>query len=272
MKTKIVSVMTLLFTIACGKIEEGKNYIFYSSNKVLKKAEAKAPVKGNNEKLGEITLLTGKTDSISGEVRSFQSTKGFSSTVHVLSSKKGNILIDPGHYSEELSKYVDSIGGLDAILITHGHWDNIHALDEVAAANPRAKIYIHELDYAFLRDPVLNCSDINGFSLKIDTKPQIFTEGVNTIGGYTFEIIHTPGHTCGSCIFYFEEENVLFGGDTIMAELVGSAKHPTGNEKERENTIKMFKQLKFPDNMKVFGGHGKNTVYSDLIKTNRDLL
>ena len=56
-----------------------------------------------------------------------------------------------------------------------------------------------------------------------------------------------------------------------MAELVGSAKHPTGNEKERQDTIKMFKQLKFSDDMKVFGGHGKNTIYKDLMKTNVDL-
>jgi hydroxyacylglutathione hydrolase len=213
----------------------------------------------------------GKTDSIQGEVRSFQNKKSFSSTVHVLSTKKGNILIDPGHYSEELSEYIDSIGGLDAILITHGHWDNIYALDKVVAANPRAKVYIHELDYAFLHDPVLNCSDINGFSLMLDTKPQTFTEDIYTIGGYTFEIIHTPGHTCGSCIFYFEEENILFGGDTIMSGLVGSAKHPTGDEKERENTIKMFKQLKFSNDMKIFGGHMKNTTYKELMKINKDL-
>ena len=123
MKTKIVSIMMIMVTIACGKIEEGKNFLLSSSKEVIKKEETTASVKGNTKKLGEITLLNRKTDSMSGEVRSFQSTKGFSSTVHVLSSKKGNILFDPGHYSEELSEYVDSIGGLDVILITHGHWD-----------------------------------------------------------------------------------------------------------------------------------------------------
>lgn len=262
MKIKTAGVMILLVTVACGKIEEGKNFISYSSNETV--------IQGNDKMFGEVTLLSGKA-SIQGEVRSFQNKGRFSSTVHVLSSEKGNILIDPGHYSEELSRYVESIGGLDAILITHGHWDNIYSLDEAAAANPNAKIYIHELDYNFLRDPVLNCSDINGFSLMLDTKPLTFTEGTYTIGGYTFEIIHTPGHTCGSSIFYFEEENILFGGDTIMSELVGSAEHPTGNEKERENTIKKFKQLKFSDDMKVFGGHRKNTVYKELMKINKDL-
>ena len=267
MKIRIISALLLLVTIACGKTED----IINSSDKDMKKTGVAATQPADMEKLSEITLLSGKTGSIVGEVRSFQNTGRFSSTVHVLSTKKGNILIDPGHYSEELAKYIDSIGGLDVILITHGHWDNIYSLDEAVAANPKAKVYIHELDYDFLRNPVLNCSDINGFSLLLDTKPQTFTKGTYTIGGYTFEIIHTPGHTCGSAIFYFEEENILFGGDTIMSELVGSAKHPTGSEKDRADTIKMFKQLKFPNDMKIFGGHRKNTVYEELMNINKDL-
>ena len=141
MKIKTAGVMILLVTVACGKIEEGKNFISYSSNETV--------IQGNDKMSGEVTLLSGKA-SIQGEVRSFQNKGRFSSTVHVLSSEKGNILIDPGHYSEELSRYAESIGGLDAILITHGHWDNIYSLDEAAAANPNAKIYIHELDYNFL--------------------------------------------------------------------------------------------------------------------------
>lgn len=203
--------------------------------------------------------------------RRFESTGGFSSTVHVLSSEKGNILIDPGHYSEELAAYVESIGGLNAILITHGHWDNIHALDEAVAANPDTEVYIHELDIPFLRDPHLNCSDINGFSLLVDTLPAVFVEGVQEIGGYVVEVIHSPGHTCGSCMFYFRDENILFGGDTIMATTVGSAAHPTGSEEERTATIEMFKERDFPDDMKVLSGHGEDTVYADLMQSNADL-
>lgn len=205
------------------------------------------------------------------EVRTFSSTHGFSSEVHVLHSEKGNILVDPGFYSDALAAYVESIGGLDAILITHGHWDNIHALDAAVKANPDAEVYIHELDYEFLRDPHLNCSDINGFSLIVETKPLTLTEGFYHIGGYDFEVMHTPGHTCGCCCFYFEEENILFSGDTFMIPFVGSADHPTGSEKDRAATIEAFKQRTFPNDMKVYPGHRGNTTYVEMMKSNVDL-
>lgn len=108
-------------------------------------------------------------------VRTFSSQRGFSSEVHVLHSEKGNILFDPGFYADELKDYVESIGGIDVILISHAHWDNVHALDEAVAANPGVQVFMPESEEAFLTDPHLNCSDINGFSLIVETKPGHFT-------------------------------------------------------------------------------------------------
>ncbi len=190
----------------------------------------------------------------------------------MLSSDKGNILIDPGFYSDDLAAYVEEIGGLDAILITHGHWDNIHALDAAVAANPDAEVYIHRLDYDFLRDPVLNASLPNGFSLAVETQPLTFDEeGFYDIGGYHFELIHMPGHTCGCCCFYFEEENILFRGDMFMIPFVGSADHPTGSEIDRAASIEKFKNFGFPDDLKIYPGHRGNTTYGEMLKTNVDL-
>lgn len=56
-----------------------------------------------------------------------------------------------------------------------------------------------------------------------------------------------------------------------MPTLVGSSKHPGGNEKERLATIRKFKQLSFPADMKIYHGHGDATVYANLMKTNVDL-
>ncbi len=212
-----------------------------------------------------------KKNRVPIEVRSFTNKKRFSSDVHVLSSEKGNLLVDPGYYGDDIAGYVKSIGGLDAILITHGHWDNILALDEAAAANPGVEIYIHKSDFDFLRDPVLNCSAPNGFLLKVNTKPLTFTEGFYHIGGYDFEVIHTPGHTCGCCIFYFKKENILFSGDTFMIPFAGSADHPTGSKDDRAASIKKFKQRYFPCDMKIYPGHRGNTTYADIMKTNVDL-
>lgn len=239
--------------------------------------------------IGEVATVSGSFHIVSGQdqvvlkhsdsvqqdhatVRSFSFNGRFSADVHVLHSPKGNILVDPGFFEGALQAYVEAIGGLDAILLTHGHWDNIYALDTVAAAYPDAAIYLHALDREFLRDPVLNCSINNGFSLMLDTEPTYFTEeGTLAIGGHAVRIMHTPGHTVGSCCFYLEEENILFSGDMFMVPFVGSANHPTGSEAERAASIEKFLQFGFADALQIFPGHRGNTTYKDMLETNIDL-
>ncbi len=269
MEAVAVAVCVLLTVTGCTAGRIGKSAQPIQSPAVIETVEA--PIQPAPS-IPEKQPVPDETDSQPlVEVRSFTNTKSFSSDVHVIHSEKGNLLVDPGYYGDDLAEYVDSIGGLDAILITHGHWDNIFALDVAAAANPRAEIYMHELDVDFLRDPILNASVPNGFLLTIETKPLTFTEGFYRIGGYDFEVIHTPGHTCGCCIFYFEEENVLFSGDTFMIPFVGSADHPTGSEADRAATIQRFKQRVFPDDMKIYPGHRGNTTYAEMVKTNVNL-
>jgi len=196
---------------------------------------------------------------------------GWEADFHVISSKKGNILIDPGKYDDELASYIKSIGGVEAILITHGHWDKLRGLDEAVAANPGVAVYVHELDYPYFKDPVRNCSIENDFEGITETKAQTLTEGAYKIAGYMVRVIHTPGHTEGSVLYYFPDENILIGGDTIMLDLVGSSRHPGGNEADRQASIAKFKELTFPDDMKIYCGHGADTTYAELMRTNRDL-
>lgn len=228
--------------------------------------------------LQTIQSQTGKSENQKNKtaqikVQRFDSTspEGWDASFQVISSEKGNILIDPGKYDDELAAYIQSIGGIDVILITHGHWDKLRGLDSALAANPDAAVYIHELDRPNLTDPVLNCSIEHKISGIVKTQARTFTEGNYKFGEYSVEIIHTPGHTRGSSLFYFKDENMLIGGDTIMAELVGSSKHPGGNEEDRQNSIQKFKQRVFPKSMKIYSGHGEEIVYADLMKTNKDL-
>ncbi len=207
------------------------------------------------------------------EIRQFASNspQGWSADFQVISSNKGNILIDPGKYDDEVANYIESIGGIDAIMITHGHWDKLRGLDEAMAENPDAVVYIHELDQPYLLDPVRNCSIEDGFKGTTQAKTTTLVEGTYDINGYSVKLIHLPGHTEGSSVFYFPDENLFIGGDAIMANLVGSSKHPGGNEDDRQASIVKFKALTFPNDMRIYHGHGTNTTYEEMMKTNVDL-
>lgn len=76
----------------------------------------------------------GKVEKMS--IRMFQSAYQFSCNVYVVSSDKGNLLIDPGHYDRTLRDCIDQIGGLDAVLLTHGHWDHTYGLDRLKKDYP----------------------------------------------------------------------------------------------------------------------------------------
>ncbi len=207
-------------------------------------------------------------------VRSFDSTgpRAWSATFQVISSNKGNILIDPGKYDEEVADYIESLGGADAILLTHGHWDKLRGLDDAVAANPNATVYVHELDYPYFGDPVRNCSIEQGFEGTTQVEANTFTESIYEIGGYSIEVIHLPGHTEGDSVFYFKDENIMIGGDAVMPTLMAGSSHPGGNEQERQASIKKFKGLTFPADMILYHGHGSDTIsYEDLMKTNVDL-
>ena len=93
------------------------------------------------------------------------------------------------------------IGGLDAILLTHGHWDHICGLDSLKKDFPETPVYIFEDDLDFLTTSYLNCSETNGFRLVLQSEAEPITEGELDIGAYHVQVIHTPGHTKGSVMY-----------------------------------------------------------------------
>ena len=110
-----------------------------------------------------------------------------------------------------------------------------------------------------LEDPYVNLSANmhRGITLKADG---FFNDGdILEYGGKKCRVIATPGHTVGSCCFYFEESGLLVAGDTLFAESIGRTDFPTGKMKQLITSVEE-KLFVLPDDTKVYPGHGPATT------------
>ena len=87
------------------------------------------------------------------------------------------------------------------------------------------------------------------------------------IAGFTFKIIHTPGHTSGGCCYYCAEEVILISGDTLFYHSVGRSDFPTGSMGTLVRSIKE-KLFCLPDDVMVYPGHDDATCIGDEKKYN----
>lgn len=204
-------------------------------------------------------------------VQKFVNAKAFSCNLYILSGEKGNILIDPGYYDESIHNYIVKIGGISSILITHGHFDHIMGINDLIKDFPSCKVYIFALEEKLFFKPSLNCSSFisNPYIPSCTIEP--LQEEKYHIEGYQIEVIYTPGHTKGSCMYYFKEENILFTGDTLIGESIGRSDLPTGNENELYLSLIKIKSYPFNDNTRCYFGHENALSYKKLKEMNQYL-
>ena len=130
---------------------------------------------------------------------------------------KEAVIIDPADSPEDIMKMIAESGfTVTKILLTHGHFDHIAALGEVAEKTG-AEIYISEKDVELLRDENKNASMLFfGIDIHFDMPVKTVKNGDTiTVGKLEFTVQETPGHTKGS-VCYFAEK-AIFTGDTIFA-------------------------------------------------------
>ncbi len=115
-----------------------------------------------------------------------------------------------------------------------------------------------EDEQAVLEDPGMNVTAMAGSAMTLQADVYFRDGQVYETAGMKFTVIHTPGHTKGSCCYYLKEEGILFSGDTLFLESVGRTDLPTGNDHQIIESLKE-KVLTLPDEVKVFPGHGPAT-------------
>lgn len=169
------------------------------------------------------------------------------------------IFIDPADQGKIIHDKLKEKGfEVEAILLTHGHFDHIMGCKELRDLSG-AKIYAPEADKVLLQDPYVNVSAswAKPYTLEAD---EYLKDGQKlAFGDKVCKMIETPGHTIGSCCYYFEEDGVLISGDTLFQESVGRTDLPTGSMAKQKRSIEE-KLMTLPDEVRVYPGHGGTTT------------
>ncbi len=163
------------------------------------------------------------------------------------------ILIDATKPDENIVKYIkDNNLELQYILLTHAHFDHVMGINYIVE-NFKVPCFLHEND-----DPVLqNLPSYITIKMGDIPKVQLFDEDAKFfVGNIPVKIIHTPGHSPGSCCFLIE--NYLFSGDTMFFETYGRTDLLGGNYKDMRNSLKRL--LTLNDVIAVFPGHNETTT------------
>ncbi len=168
------------------------------------------------------------------------------------------IVVDPGDSAELFVEFIKKEKiNVKYIALTHAHFDHIGGVEEIKAETG-AEIIICNGEEVVAENANYNLSAMYDypFTVKAD---KILADGDEfSFGGLTAKVLKTPGHTPGGCCYYFENEGVLFSGDTLFYGSIGRTDFPNGSFSDLIAAIKE-KLMVLPDDVYVYCGHGPAT-------------
>jgi glyoxylase-like metal-dependent hydrolase (beta-lactamase superfamily II) len=134
-----------------------------------------------------------------------------------------------------------------------------------------AKLFGHP-DEKPLRANVVGICSMFGISARgfeNSPEPDTYLRGGETVslGGHSFKVIFTPGHSTGHLAYYNEAEKVLLGGDVLFKGSIGRTDLPGGDFKTLIKSIRHLVETLPPDT-RVLSGHGPDTTLGDELRTN----
>ena len=179
---------------------------------------------------------------------------------------KHGFLIDPGAEAERLLQIISEKNFvIEKILLTHGHFDHIGAVNEIQE-NLNIPVIMHENGKEYACKPSWNLSPYTlGTDLKLG-EVNFLPEGslITTENNPDFcvKLIHAPGHTTDGAIYYSAKDKVAFVGDTIFKNGFGRVDFPGGSFEVLMDTIKT-KVFTLPEDTKLFCGHGESATVGD---------
>ena len=159
------------------------------------------------------------------------------------------VVIDPGYEPDTVLAEAKKLGKeIAAILLTHGHFDHVGGVKDLAAETG-CKVYLNEAELSM--PPQMTAGSLYYTNL--------YGEGDYVEeAGLSFKVLHTPGHTPGSVCLRCE--NALFSGDTLFWGSCGRTDLPGGSWSTIRTSLKRLADL--PGDFEVYPGHGDSTTLS----------
>ena len=179
------------------------------------------------------------------------------------------LIVDPGEEADRLLKAVDDlqIETVEAILLTHTHFDHIGAVAPVAAATG-APVYCPELETQVLAN-IMDYVPWPGFGPFESYEADETIKGGETLelAGQTIDVIFTPGHSPGHVSYSFRGEGAVFSGDVLFQGSVGRVDLPGGDWPTLLRSIESLIET-HPGETTVYPGHMGTTTLARERATN----
>jgi glyoxylase-like metal-dependent hydrolase (beta-lactamase superfamily II) len=164
------------------------------------------------------------------------------------------IVVDPGDEADRILGEVEQLGAsVEAILLTHTHFDHVGAVAELARRTG-APVTCPKLEAPILAD--LNAHVFPGFGPFESYDADATVEGGETLtlAGLEIEVVFTPGHSPGHVTYAIPSEKVLASGDVLFQGSVGRTDLPGGDWPTLARSISTLLE-RYPDDTTVLPGH-----------------
>ena len=161
------------------------------------------------------------------------------------------VVIDPGYQPDTVLLKAKSLNKtIEAILLTHGHFDHVGAVKELVAETG-CEVYIHAAEAAL--PPMMTAGEL------YFTRTYAEGDTICPIPGLELTVLHTPGHTPGSVCLLMQDQ--MFSGDTLFAGSCGRVDFPGGNPQEMLRSLRRLASLEA--DYRVHPGHGESTTLAE---------
>ena len=170
------------------------------------------------------------------------------------------VIVDPGANAPKILEKIKEKGlNVQYILLTHGHFDHTMALTDLREAL-HVPVYIHEYDNEMLSDPKKSMLSTFSSEQIIHKPAEVLLHDGDTIpcGDESIRVMHTPGHTKGSCCFITPAG--ILSGDTLFDGAAGRYDFYGGNFDALLHSIGRLRDLE--GDYKIYPGHGSSSYLS----------